>query len=100
GAHHVSPSLPTRRSSDLMLLPSGKDVSSKGSMIPRWSDFFYIFIVYHEQPCTLGQTHPSRVNHFQKSVALRNNRKLQLTYQYKRSEEHTSELQSRFDLVC
>src|SRR5699024_12676738 len=75
-------SFPTRRSSDLSILRGVSPISSS----------------YASRSCLVHSTARAVRNAFSRSVSPRIHAG-QTWVQY-RSEEHTSELQSRFDLVC
>src|SRR5207249_11483905 len=97
--HPAPPSFPTRRSSDLFFAPSddpGRNLwfvrdhlaiaAAKG-----WGDVAPFFIELEAPAPPSGWPRPGALK-----VNVRNEH---LQYAI-RSEEHTSELQSRFDLVC
>src|SRR5699024_12317073 len=73
-------SFPTRRSSDLVIRPT-LSVLMVFFFIWTWNEFYIPVVLLNDQS---AQTIP---------IAL-------ATLRGQRSEEHTSELQSRFDLVC
>src|SRR5699024_11894637 len=90
--HFALLSFPTRRSSDLLprciRLHSTKECSAHAPCIWRFWANIPAFLT--------SQIHPSRLS----SAACRRRRFSGAARRATRSEEHTSELQSRFDLVC
>src|SRR5207249_10047751 len=90
-AHHRHPhSFPTRRSSDLGIFERHARRHSVGGRVDRHGEAH--LRVEHEPAARLHAAHVSR----REALAVLQRRHLQV----QRSEEHTSELQSRFDLVC
>src|SRR5207249_12222935 len=82
GAHPHLPSFPTRRSSDLLDQPTAGEIVIDGTPISRMSD---------DEITIFRRRRIGFVFQFFNLLP---------TYSDPRSEEHTSELQSRFDLVC
>src|SRR5699024_12775960 len=90
---HVLHSFPTRRSSDLHLARAKSQKNSHPSACAR--------MLNKAAPAirTLAHGHPPAPLH-QSVESYRGFLAEYLSSQFPRSEEHTSELQSRFDLVC
>src|SRR5699024_11754565 len=96
-AHRYPPSYPTRLSSDLPVLPAGLSCQRQIYHIDRLSCQKCPQILHRRihEPLTALPRRPGdmrrdeTVFHPEERIVLRH-----------RSEEHTSELQSRFDLVC
>src|SRR5699024_12618570 len=89
GDHPHLHSFPTRRSSDLperLRKPSSRPPQSHSGTGKRCSRYFPQEVLHHHS------FEPNRTFFFPPS--------LYVTIPGLRSEEHTSELQSRFDLVC
>src|SRR5207247_9797244 len=81
--HHLSPSFPTRRSSDLTPSPALSPSWRAGSREKR-------------PPEARRSRRPCRIDSRRAPAPRRQSVRAAVT----RSEEHTSELQSRMDLVC
>src|SRR5437868_15509108 len=79
--HPLLPSFPTRRSSDLKLVPEGVEgrVPYKGNLGP------FVYQLVGGLRAGMGYCGTRNIEELRTKA---------------RSEEHTSELQSRFDLVC
>src|SRR5699024_12645702 len=83
------PSFPTRRSSDLIAHPNVAPTHFEKKISP------ILYKMHYPEPLFPDRLHPKNRALFDRMYH---------SYQWKpgyiRSEEHTSELQSRFDLVC
>src|SRR5699024_12429030 len=88
-----SPSLPTRRSSDLDLVQDGRSGFWEGRVTGAAAGQFYKYRIYAANGTVTEHCDP-----YGFAMELRPGCCSVLTDP--RSEEHTSELQSRFDLVC
>src|SRR5207249_8445284 len=90
-------SFPTRRSSDLL-----DSVSPLGSLVTRTSTRLPLprSVVPMRFQQSSGFQRAKEAFSRQRSPAWKCTFQIQFIYTVNRSEEHTSELQSRFDLVC
>src|SRR5699024_11387557 len=92
-------SFPTRRSSDLQALCLSKDIMraliySKNSRMPR---------IVHVRDTLMSEPDAPALQFSRPALNVASSTTIQHTLDHmraRRSEEHTSELQSRFDLVC
>src|SRR5207249_11239706 len=95
-AHHDFHSFPTRRSSDLSIMPITPPLLITGSRT-FWAPSFPISL-YGATMTRLPGEVPRDTRQSSKLALI--DTTLILPRPSPRSEEHTSELQSRFDLVC
>src|SRR5207249_12161529 len=90
--HRHLPSFPTRRSSDLTLLDRDKirAVGIINRIAAEVGQHYEVLLQLNFPP---GREGPRVLGLGHRDLSM-------LVYRDRRSEEHTSELQSRFDLVC
>src|SRR5699024_12044294 len=94
--YQAAPSFPTRRSSDLARLPKRSEYSVRLQLETVFLDNKTCRITVRD--AGFGDFFPATDFHAEKTIHLGgNDGKFN---SLSRSEEHTSELQSRFDLVC
>src|SRR5699024_12312658 len=90
---HLLPSFPTRRSSDLTILAVAEGAISKEDA--KLSKKKYKEKLANRQYSTVGYELAAQIE-----AATGQEVRVTIPGHTQRSEEHTSELQSRFDLVC
>src|SRR5207249_7373108 len=98
--HHLSPPFPTRRSSDLYDLPTAGSQFLRSAVAGDFNSDGKTDLAIATTACTNSPNDPGEIVIFPGQGDATLGAPALLSTAPGRSEEHTSELQSRFDLVC